>query len=156
MHRLWKSKLNLHSKGSSVRTEHPRCVQISQSQWELIWHPASRLQDQHMIWVFLNIFNRVHVNTPIESCKWSSDSRPAKPHCQKILMRCAAQKKKAHPVPPLTTLCQSKTHWLWFHKIVLAHWNCLCSHKNPELYWATYDLALWAILEIQQFSFKPK
>lgn len=100
----------------------PDVSMISQSQSrslsDILLKKKKRIQDQHMIWVFLNIFNRIHVNTPIESCKWSNDSQPAKPHCQKDSLTMPGP-EKAHPVPLLTTLCQSKTYLLWFHKILL-------------------------------------
>ena len=82
-------------------------IQISQSQSRSLSdmpQPVFRIS----LWsAYRNIFNRVRVNTAIESCKWGDDSRATKPHCQKIPLPCVAQKKPLQFLF-LTTFCQTK------------------------------------------------
>lgn len=55
-----------------------------------------------------------YLPTPaIESCKWSNDSLPAKPHCQNVPIPCTAR-NKSPPVPHLTA--KPKQIWSGFTK----------------------------------------
>ncbi len=145
--------------------ECPRCIQISQSQGKRssdILQTGFRIRSAHG---YLNIFNRVHVNTAIESFKWRNDSQPAKPHCQKIPLTCTAQKKPSSVFFNYTVPNQNKLGLVSQNLIStfrFALFKCkkkrilgdkalsyieLCMIRAP---------ALWTILEIQQCPFKPE
>ena len=132
---------------------------------ELIWHTVNRIRDQHMI------FNRVHVNT-IDFWKWSNDSQPAKPDCQKVPSPCMPPPSKNKKFPLSLFICIKKrtlrdkfmssigfpshfrdTELSFPTRIIVqspqkAH-KLMCCHVS-QYYIPTYGLKLYQWLEITQ------